>query len=132
MRTACSKPSAAARISSVSTIGATIHAASRPRLDRFSGTSPVLTTTICRRASAASHQPSATDTPITTICSRFAGSNRWLSASLADCSSFCIGSGVQVGDQLAFEPGDLVLQQQLALLEPPHLHLVDIQVELQA
>ena len=41
-------------------------------------------------------------------------------------------SGVEVRDQLALEPRDLVLEHQLALLEAPHLHLVDVEVELQA
>lgn len=34
------------------------------------------------------------------------------------------GSGIQVRNEPAFEPGDVVLQQQLALLQPGELKLV--------
>src|SRR5262245_30655204 len=38
-------------------------------------------------------------------------------------------SRVEVRDQLALEPHDLVLEHQLALLEAPQLQLVDVDVE---
>src|SRR5262245_18090857 len=52
-------------------------------------------------------------------------------------SSSCIVVGrvgrlcVEVGDQLALEPRDLILQHQLAFLQAPQLHFVDVQVHLQ-
>src|SRR4051794_15186084 len=41
-------------------------------------------------------------------------------------------SGVQIRNELAFEARDLVLQHQLAFLQPLHLQLVGIHVERQA
>src|SRR5512146_2351149 len=41
-------------------------------------------------------------------------------------------SGVEVGDALALEASDLVLQQQLAFLQPFELQLVHVHVERQA
>src|SRR5258708_23759657 len=43
-----------------------------------------------------------------------------------------LASSVQVWDQLTFEPRDLVLEQQLALLEAFELQLVHMNVERQA
>src|SRR5690348_7200991 len=41
-------------------------------------------------------------------------------------------SGVQVRNQLALEPGDLVFEHQLALLQPLQLQLIDVQIEREA
>ena len=39
---------------------------------------------------------------------------------------------VQIRNQLAFQPGDLILEHQFAFLHAPQLHFVHIEVHLQA
>ena len=51
-------------------------------------------------------------------CIMFCGCCSVAKASLATCSWPAMASGIQVWNELAFEPGDLVLEQQLAFLEP--------------
>src|SRR5262245_55035122 len=41
-------------------------------------------------------------------------------------------SGVQIGNQLAFEPSDLVLEHELAFLQALYLQLIGLEVERQA
>ena len=54
-----------------------------------------------------------------------------MTSGVVSCSKSCLHS-VQIRDQLAFEPRDLVLEDQLALLEALQLQLIGLEVERQA
>ncbi len=69
--------------------------------------------------------PASAATAISTSCASADGE---VSRANNCCRSL---SGIEIGNGLALELGDLVLEQQLALLEAPHLQLVGAHVHLQ-
>src|SRR5690349_21373240 len=57
-----------------------------------------------------------------------------ITSGVVSCSKNCFTkavSGVEIGDQLALEAGDLILEDELALLETLELQLVGLEVERQ-
>src|SRR5580698_6675841 len=80
-------------------------------------------------------------TPISTSChtisvSVAAARKGWMALLRTRLSGICMppskGSGVQIGDQLTLKFHDLILERELALLEPLELQLIDMDVHREA
>src|SRR5687768_2239697 len=132
---ACSTPPNAAVSTSAAMCGLTMSTASvtralNPFWTRAAWPRSVLRT--CRP----NHSASSTAIRIAPSCSSEDGVSSASSWRPAFRSSSCIvGSGsclcVEVGDQLALQSRDLVLQHQFAFFQATQLHFVDVQVHLQ-
>src|SRR5688572_21815492 len=132
---ACSTPPNAATSTSAAKCGVTISTASVTRAWNPFWTSAALARSVLRTCRP-NHSASSTATRIAASCSSEDGVSSASSWRPAFRSSSCIvasGSSlcVEVGDQLALQPRDLVLQHQFAFFQAPQLHFVDVQVHLQ-
>jgi hypothetical protein len=88
-------------------------------------------TVIRLRANFAAHHPTTSATTMKTPAPGCPAASRLVKTSVTTCSwpDITQASG---RNELALEAGNLVLQQQLPFLQPAQLHLVDVEVELQA
>src|SRR5690606_10266937 len=120
---ASTKPSQPTSAAANST-GAKISTHSARRADQWRRLAILVVENQCR-SRRASEKPSASASSTMRTCTRKAGTG-------SSPIQFCSASGIEVRDRLALQPCDLVLEHQLALLQPPHLHLIDMDVHLQA